>query len=113
MPGDEQYQQGIAPLVNEPLFVPEGGINFPIKEIAQNTAKNLTRNYLLKKAGLEGLAKNVVCSTLFSGISGLNPFGFIMGTSLPNSIQGIAAHLRNKRAQKEYRRNERILQFYN
>ena len=109
IPGDEQYQQGIASL-NEPLFLPEGNMNFPIKEIAQNTAKNLTRNYLLKKAGLEGVARNVVGSTLFGGITGLNPFGMMLGTTLPNPIQGIAAYLRNKRAEKEYRRNERMME---
>jgi len=108
IPGDEQYQQGIAPLVNEPLFVPQGGMDIPFKEIARNTAKNLTRNYFLKKAGIDGIAGNVIGSM---GLAALNPFALMtMGSVLPNPVKGIAGYLRNKRAEKEYARNERMLE---
>jgi len=109
IPGDEQYQQGIAPLVNQPLFVPqEGGNNFPIKEVATTTAKNLAKNYVLKKMGIDGIAGNVIGSL---GLASLNPFALMtMGSFLPNPVKGIAGYLRNKRAEKEYARNERMLE---
>lgn len=110
IPGDEQYQQGIAPLVNESLFVPEGQVNIPIKTIASNVAKNLSKNYILKKAGIDGMARNVIGSIGTSGILGLNPIAMMtLGSSLPNPVKGIAGYLRNKRMQKEMARNQRML----
>ena len=102
-PGFENYipsfqNQSLAPMG---LTEPQGTQLPDFKEMGKNMAINATKNYAIKKIGLEGIKGNVL-SSVIGGSSFINPIGamYTMGSLLPDGVKGIAEVLRSKRAQK-------------
>jgi hypothetical protein len=90
-PGFEGYVPSFStidqPMVNQNVnFAPTGGIDLPdLKNLAGNVLKEGVKEYVLKKAGLEGLKGNVL-----RGI--VNPLGPIgLASFLPEPINPINA----------------------
>jgi len=74
-----------------------------VKQMATNVGKKLITDFAVRKLGLDGLKGNIMKSVIGGNAIGFsNPLtaAFTVGSLLPDSVQGIAAVLRNKRAQK-------------
>ena len=106
-PGFENYipsfqNQSLAPMG---LTEPQGTQLPDFKEMGKNMAINATKNYAIKKIGLEGIKGNVL-SSVIGGSSFTNPIGalYTAGSLLPDGVRGIAEILRGKRAEKSYNR---------
>ena len=106
-PGFENYipsfqNQSLAPMG---LIEPQGAQLPDFKEMGKNMAINATKNYAIKKIGLEGIKGNVL-SSVIGGSSFTNPIGalYTAGSLLPDGVRGIAEILRGKRAEKSYNR---------
>ena len=108
VPGDEQFQMvnqplegGIAPLLSTNSFMPTEIPDIPIKEIGKNLIKNKAKNYLAKKVGLEGIAKNVLDATLGAAIplnmaSGIAPLALLSGMGNPiGALQSFSNRLQS------------------
>jgi hypothetical protein len=71
-------------------------------------AKNVAKNYVMDKMGLEGIKRNAIGSIIGANTMSLgNPVGMgltigsmMSGSSLPDAVKGIAGLLRGKRASK-------------
>lgn len=78
------------------------------KGVAKNVGKKLVTDYAIKKLGLDGIRGNILKSAVGSNLAGFsNPLtaAFTVGSLLPDSVKGLAAILRNNRAQKAIERD--------
>ena len=98
--------------VNENLMVEDNlvGQMPPIdaKSLAKNVGKKLVTDFAVRKLGLDGLKSNIFKSVIGGNAIGFsNPLtaAFTVGSMLPDSVKGIAAILRNNRAQKAIERD--------
>jgi hypothetical protein len=78
------------------------------KGVAKSVGKKLVTDYAIKKLGLDGIRGNILKSAVGSNLAGFsNPLtaAFTVGSLLPDSVKGLAAILRNNRAQKAIERD--------
>lgn len=79
-----------------------------VKRLATNVGKKMVTDFAIKKLGLDGLKGNVLKTVIGGNAIGLsNPLtaAFTVGSLLPDSAKGLAAILRNNRAQKAIERD--------
>jgi hypothetical protein len=80
-----------------------------VKGLAKNVGKNLLTDFAIKKLGLDGLRGNIFKSVIggnnLMGFSNPLTAAFTVGSLLPDSAKGLAAILRNNRAQKAIERD--------
>ena len=79
-----------------------------VKQMATNVGKKLVTDFAVRKLGLDGLKSNIFKSVIGGNAIGFsNPLtaAFTVGSLLPESVKGIAAILRNNRAQKAIERD--------
>jgi hypothetical protein len=98
--------------VNENLMVENNLVgqtpNIDVKQMATNVGKKLVTDFAIRKLGLDGLKGNIVKSVIGGNAIGFsNPLtaAFTVGSLLPDSAKGLAAILRNNRAQKAIERD--------
>jgi hypothetical protein len=99
--------------VNENLMVEDNFVEqmprIDVKGLAKSVGKNLVTDFAIRKLGLEGLKGNVLKSVIggnnLMGFSNPLTAAFTVGSLLPDSVKGLAAILRNNRAQKAIERD--------
>ena len=98
--------------VNENLMVENNLVgqmpNIDVKQMATNVGKKLVTDFAIRKLGLDGLKGNVLKTVIGGNAIGFsNPLtaAFTVGSLLPDSAKGLAAILRNNRAQKAIERD--------
>ena len=99
--------------VNENLMVENNLVGqmppIDVKGLAKNVSKNIITDSAIKKLGLDGLKGNILKSVIVGnnlmGFSNPLTAAFTVGSMLPDSVKGIAAILRNNRAQKAIERD--------
>src|SRR5210317_987379 len=79
-----------------------------VKRLATNVGKKMVTDFAIRKLGLDGLKGNIFKSVIGGNAIGFsNPLtaAFTVGSLLPDSAKGLAAILRNNRAQKAIERD--------
>src|SRR5210317_1271821 len=99
--------------VNENLMVENNLVgqmpNIDVKQMATNVGKKLVTDFAIRKLGIDGLKGNILKSVIggnnLMGFSNPLTAAFTVGSLLPDSAKGLAAILRNNRAQKAIERD--------
>jgi len=99
--------------INENLMVENNLVGqmppIDVKGLAKNVGKKLLTDFAVRKLGLDGLKGNIFKSVIggsnLIGFSNPLTAAFTVGSLLPDSAKGLAAILRNNRAQKAIERD--------